>query len=604
MSKGLGLALTFLLFLVGNTSFGADYPKLQGPSKPVLTIDDELKAAYIHLDGVNQHDRQFIKFLTFMAYPEDVRDDAVLVTSFWLHSLTGVPDKELGGNSGYYAPIAFRIKLPNGLYSMIYKQRVKGSQTLYWIDIRDYNWTETAWEKVSVAEPHVRKPVVSEEVYDAIRLLSGNAVVRADWFLANTGDVTKQADFDSAAPSLNKCMNEPFYYVLLYANAKIPRNANEFRDIWGVNLQRINDLQQARGCIVDREKSVVSRNARELARAPLDGSYHWESSDFKHNRGKNDPIEFLSVERDKKGKAVHVNIGRKSDAHEYISKNLQDLQVYFLSDGKEDRVEFADPTIVRDTSDRLGDIRVRTPRSCVVCHPQGINIPSDALRDYLNDGVDLVIGTYEYRQAVKQFYLTDLGALIQDDQVKYARGVVQTNGLLPEENSRKFQKIMDWYDKGVSLEQAARECGVSVDEFKERVGRAAKGRLDRLVKSEDPTYTIPRHLWDDPETGDYQLAMLLIHDLGGLQVSEIKETTQKVVDEIKPPHAQPVPQTKIPQTLTVIKDGAEAKLGYNIIDKIKIGTKFSIIDKVRTWYKVDLGDKGRAYISETDVRID
>ena len=569
------------------------HPILAAPPSgdKIVTLDDELASCYIHLESVEVQDRPYIKFFTFMGTPPHLREDAVLVTSMWLHSLTGVPDKTFGGNTGYYAPLAVRAKIdsrdkngkPKSEFIFVPKQRVKGSETVYWIDIRDYNWTEKAWELVSSAEAYIRKPYINEAAYDAIRVMSGNALVRADWFLANTADVTKQADFDPNNIALNTSKSEPFYYTLLYANTKIPRNGTEYRDIWGVNLQRINDNQLARGTIVDRGQSVVSRNARELARGGLDTGYHWESSDFKQNRGRNDPIEHLSIERNKNGRAVHVNLGRKSDAHEFITSNLLGLQVYFLTDGKENRVEFADPTIVRDASDRTDDIRVRTARSCVVCHPYGINIPSDALRQYLDDGVDLIIGTKEYRQAVKQFLLTDLGALIQDDQVRYARSVVQTNGLLPEENARTFQKVMDWYDRDVLLAQAARECGVSVEEFKEKVGRVAKGRLARLTKAKDQGYGIPRHLWDDPNMGDFQLAMLAIHDQGALPIEKEVETTVTQIE--------------------VLEQRCSIMLGKTVLKWVPKGTRYDVVEKINEWYKVKYEGEKTGYLWENWVKV-
>ena len=565
-----------LIFLgLANNTFAA-----APPEKPI-TLDSELVAAHQHLEKVDPLDRPFIKFLTTYAYPPLYRDEAAMSVSFILHSLTGVPNEVTGGNSGYFAPIAIRAKLEK-TFVMVYKQKVEGSDTLFWIDIRDYNWTEQAFETVSVAEPYVRKPWINSDVYDAIRIMSGNALIRADWFLSYTTDVTKQADFE-AGNNLNTTACEPFYYVLLYANAKIPRNADDYRAIWGINVDRINKLQLARGTIVDRGHSgqisgkPVSRNSRELAKGPFDLGYHWESSDFKHNRGKRNPIENLSIERNNKGRAVHVNIGRQADAHELITSNLLGLQVYYLTDGVGKRVEFADPTIVRDTSDRLDDVRVRTARSCIVCHPFGINVPLDALRLYLDDGVDLIVGSKEYKQALKQFYLTDLGAMIQDDQVRYARSVVQTNGLLPEENARIYQKMMDWYDKDVTLVQAARECGVTIDEFVAKVGRAAKGKLARLTNSEDKGYGIPRAEWDDPEDGDFKLAMLLIHD----------EVSLKVQKEI----------------LTVIIDECPIKLGDKTLKTVNKDEKFEVVEKKGEWFKVDLGGQTYGYIWEKHVKI-
>lgn len=561
------------------------------PKSEIVTLDSELSAAISHLEKVSPYDRPFIKFFTFLAFPsKDYQDSAALVLSFWLHSLIGPPNEEFGGNTGTFYPIAFREEIEDQKNKTVkrtvkYIQRVRGSSTLVWIDIRDYNWTEKSFEKISGAEPYVRKPWINEESYDNLRLNSGNALLRADWFIAHTSDVSKQVDNDIGG--------DPFYYVLLYSNFSIPKTGDEYRKIWEIDLKRVTNRQLSRGAVINKGESIVSRWAREIAGIRSENGYHYETSDFKNNIGKlvdgkfisNDPLENLSIERDKNGRAIHKNIARNADAHEYITSNYHGLQVYFITNGNQERVETGDPTIVVDTRDLTGDIRVRSARSCVVCHPIGLNPPSNALREHLEDGIDLVIGTREYEEAAKKFYLSnDLGARIQDDQVLYARAVVQTNGLLPEDNARLFQRILDWYDDDISLEQAARECGVSVEIFKEKVGKSTVSRLGRLVAS-TKDYKIPRALWDNPKGGYFAQAMLLIKEVPLVEAKELI-TIEKDVDYIT----------------TIVT--CNVMLGKEIVEKSPIGSSYQVVEKIGEWYKVKVESKlGFGYIYEKYGKI-
>lgn len=505
-------------------------------------LDTELALVVSYLSRTNEEDRPYIKFLTFYGVPNYARENAILATSFWLHSLTGVT-KDGSGNNGYYAPLAISTKdkfLPS-------ERLVTGSNTLYWIDIRDYNWTQEVFEKISQFDPYVRLPWIDAKLYGQMRILGGNALISGPWFLAQTCDVTKQDDRNIA----------PYYYELLYAHVGIPKNATEYRNIWGVDVKNLEKFGLVKGTIVD--KSIVSRHTRELASTRTILGYHWESSDYKTNDNQNDPLEFLSIERDENGIARHIGVARKADAHEYITSNLLGLQVYFLTNDKEERVEFGDPTVVRDLQSLTNDVRVKTARSCVVCHSVGINPPSNDLEKLIKSKVDLV-AQKEFKRAIEQYYLTNINSRVFDDQNIFTRAVMQTNGLDPIENAKIFQQIVNWYDADISIEQAALECGVSVQEFKHFVGASTSLRLVALTEGQK----IPRSIWENPIGGGFAQAMLLIKRLDSL-----------------PPTEQ----------FVIITQNTHIKNGTEIIQNCSKGDSFRYIKTVDDWYEVRIDNR-------------
>jgi len=478
-------------------------------------MNDELDATVQYLANVQEQERQYIKFFTSYAFPEEMRENAALALSFWVHSLTG-PTLDGSGNRGYFEPIAQAVHVagdkpdkPDKLErKFVGFKQVPGSKTLWWIDIRDYNWTNEAFEKVSVTEPYIRKPWVTPS-YDVLREQSGNALVRLDWFLMHTADTTRQADRNLT----------PLYYELMYARVGVPKTADQYRKLWNIDVATAETHLLARGSIVDKGQSIVSRHARELTGLRIGHGYHWESSDYKNMDNQNDVLENLSIERNAKGIPVHKGIARKGDAHEYITSNYLGLQTYFLSDGAGKRIEFADPTIVVDTRDRIGDVRVRTARSCIHCHGLGINPSKNELRAVIGDGVDLITTYADYKQAARAYYLTTTEQTEQDDAILYSRAVLQANGLDSLENSEMFADILNWYDRDVTLEQAAVECGVTVAEFRTKVSQSAQGRLARLAKTGHP---IPREVWENPKAGSFAQAMLLINKLDALPVETVE----------------------------------------------------------------------------------
>jgi hypothetical protein len=553
--------ILIMLVFTGGQVFGQ---QVQGPPLPqpkiqkIVTIDDELNAAREFLVGKTKDDALFIRFFTTYSVPDYLSENLVLSLSFWLHSLTG-PTPNESGNHGYYAPLAQRYitkEKDKNIEKFIAIRQVSGSNTLWWIDIRDYNWTLKSIELVSTDESYVRKPWIDGKVYDELREIAGNALMRADWFLMWTSDAGRA--FDRGKKS--------HYYTLLYSSVTIPKNGAEYRKIWGISERRVV------GGAVDIGKSIVARNNRELAGVRTEIGYHYETSDFRNSDNENDTIENLSIQRIN-GIPQHKGINRKSDAHEFITSTELDLQAYTLTDGNEVIVDVADASIVRDTRDLLGDVRVKTARGCITCHPQGLNPPLEAVRDYLKHDVELKIGTKEYKAAFDNFYNYErLIEKIQDDQVIYARAVVKTNGLLPDENSKIYQQITDWYDSPLSIEQAALECGVTIVEFKKHVNATVSARLSRLVK--DPAYKIDRGFWENPKNGGFAQAMLLI-----------KGETALVPVENK----------------IIIVEQTKVMVGKDQIGTAEKGTKFVFEQKINGWYQIKFnGQVG--YIQEKYVR--
>src|SRR5690606_8802745 len=127
----------------------------------------------------------------------------------------------------------------------------KITDTLYWIDIRNYNHTPQSWEKIASLDGYFTEPLVQHQNLAVLQLLSGNSVFRADWFIYHASDVMSQVD-------RNKKIK--IYNELLYSKVGIPKTLDEFYKIWGLNLKDARSEGNEFAALVTKSKEVARHN--------------------------------------------------------------------------------------------------------------------------------------------------------------------------------------------------------------------------------------------------------------------------------------------------------------------------------------------------------
>lgn len=545
------------------------------------TPDTEVGDAILFLeDKVDEAERRYIKFFTTYGVIDNIQKQHVaLELSFICHSMLGVTNEEFVGG-GFY-PIAHMEDADgnkdNGNELFVGDQLVPGSDTLYWIDIRNFNWTEQAWENMAREDGYFLEPVVTHQKNGALRLYSGNAVVRADWFVDRASAMTKQSDVDSKTK---------IYRELLYGTLKAPpKNVSEFEKIWSIDTVKARNIGNTFAALVTKSKNVARHN-RILYGYRTELGWYYRTYDVKNQRGKRDYAENIL---DLKGNPPSV-----FDGGEIFATNILKLQVYDLYDAKEALTDFGDPTLVRHTSDILSDARVRSPHSCYDCHAAG-PIPSEnSIRSFLKSAGEAKIYDYKDKLRVNRVVLSnEFDNSVKDNQILFARSLLETNGLTPEDNVKYYLDTINNYNKPLNLEQVAFECGMTVDSFKQAVGEKNKVkpnkvplRLGLLLTTGEP---IERESWDSPgadgQPGIFQQTMIAINGL----------TT--IVDSYEPITGDTV------KRLVAIKAG-EIMAGQSSLGKYEIGVEFDPTGKVSTgWIGVKSMDGKVGYVREENVRI-
>lgn len=491
-------------------------------------VNQEVKDAVFALQNQAElKDRAaYIRFFTTYAVPEDKREREVLNCSFLLHSLVGPSGDNVEANAGAYYPLALMQYVENndafneGVRKFVPLHLVKGSKTLWWIDIRDYNFTDKSWEAVASVEPYFLEPTVHHDVNGLMRLIAGNAILRMDWFNFHASDT----DQEIAAGR-----NIKIYNTLLYSNVKEPKTVTEFEKVWGIDLARSRALGNEYGVIVTKSKGVALHN-RYLFGYRTEIGWLYRSYDVLNQEGVRDYVESVY---NFKGQPPPKGA---FDAGEIFATNSLKMQVYALLDKDEKLVEFADSRVVRHPNDVLGNPTVRVAFGCFHCHSSGVFPSENTLKEFFTNKMSLYVTNKGDQLRIERSLLSDkFEAATEEDSKAYAKALLKVNGLDPVENEKNYLGAMVDYDAPLDLDAVARECGTT----KEKIIEACSGglnntgkvpaRLDLLTKTGE---AIPRNIWDSPGKdgipGVFQQTMSMLYGYTAVvqKVEVVTETYQ------------------------------------------------------------------------------
>jgi hypothetical protein len=493
--------ILLLILLLSSTQILAQ-DKLKTPNSEVEDCIKYLVGEDVNgYKFLNEFDKPYIRFLsTYAIKNKEERQNAILVCSFILHSLVG-PAKDFDSNNGgAFYPLA---KMENGVFgNKEFKEyhRVPFSDTLWWIDLRDYNFTPEAWEVAAGIDGYFVTPIVQEQNNGALRLLAGNAILRMDWFITQVTDTTRQRDIER---------NFDLYNTFLFAQVGAPKKIDDWQKLFNLDTKKAREIGNEYGTLVTKSK-LVARHNRMLFGYKTELGYMYDTFDVKNQEGKRDYFESF-FKNPKPGTPPEV-----SDAGEVFGTNQLGLQVYALFDGQGNIVNFGDPTVVRHLADVFGDVRVRVGHSCIDCHATGPLPAENTHKELLEKDADIYLYKKEDKNRVKRVFLDDkFENSVEVNRQAFSYAVERTNGLAADATSKLYLDVIKNYCKDVDLERAAFECGVSKEQFLEKV-RQGKfgGRLKLLIETGQP---IPIDIWETRGAagipGSFQQAMALIYGL-------------------------------------------------------------------------------------------
>ena len=341
---------------------------------------------------------------------------------------------------------------------------------LYFFNLADLNWDWRLWFKVLKKYPYYL-PTFKQGAYGG---RTWPIVLRADWLIVALTDTNQYK----------------FSYDLIYGK-NAPKTIQEFQRFWKVFDK---DAEYFMG-MVEGKSGVSKKQTRWIENRPSPRGYYWQTKDV------------LDLKDPRKEPLKHLDGNFKYDGQEAIlgfqkvsikTKKVGTVQFYLLAGGDDKRVEIAPGDLVEDYTKYRGYAQIRTTGSCIQCHVHGINEPTqNELRELFQIGATLVTPDLNFKDRVELFHLSDTGKEIERNREDYADGLLMINGFTPVENAEAFKKAVDTYDKNVTLEEAAKESGSTVEEFKLAHGLVSVAnnmdpRLAALVQGK----AIQRDAWE------------------------------------------------------------------------------------------------------------
>lgn len=309
---------------------------------------------------------------------------------------------------------------------------VKNSHdTIYRINLRDYQWKPAMWERIVKHHPY-GLPSAKATQEERIRHLTNSrqAWIRADWFA-------------------HQASRPPLYHEL----AQIPKTDLELEKRLGINVQENIEAEEV--ARAGFKKSGISDFNRVIERHKLGWGAYWKSYDFDDNR--------RAVRKDIFRYPLGPGFGPFAFRHaggEIIFNLPNGMQAYMLADAQGRRIDEAPINIVRDKSSGRP---VVNGLSCMDCHKQGLRSASDQVRQVADVDPDFDEDT---RASIRALYKPEqeFNQLLEKDRNTFQIALKLAKVPL-DSKTEPVRELVNQFEKNVDFHAAAAEIGMSLRDF-------------------------------------------------------------------------------------------------------------------------------------------
>lgn len=388
------------------------------------------------------------------------------------------------------------VKLLNSLTyepDPIMYEKLGPGDTILRVNLDDMGWDDKKWDLLQSNNPFLVRYDNSIARFIEEQTETKTPIIRADVFA-----------FVAPRPKL--------YLDLL----DMPDTFGELQKFLGIDIEE--EIKKNRVVRAGFQNSGVSQNNRLIERFSTKFGAFWNSYDFAGNKGKQSlflhPLGPFSES------------AFEHDGGEMFFALPNGFQAYYLAtaDGK---MLISGPTeIVRDP--RRRDLKVTNGISCMSCHALGIRDENqDEIRDYV-----LSSATFdsETRKKVEAIYppQEEMKKIMARDKKRFMDAMTSAGldpNLMLDGQHEMISALSDQFERNLTLEMAAAEFGMSVEQFNNTVQRAGKEGFDlsRRLKQDQ----VPR----DQFIGQFATLIGDLTDNTSMADAESEDATKKVKKE-------------------------------------------------------------------------
>lgn len=381
-------------------------------ARKFITTEDMLQAMHEDAKTYHENDRKFIRYVTLTHLYNAGRSEDELQS--FRHGVAKLVNSLSWGR---------RIVPPAA---------IDPARTILRVDLRDYKWTASIWDKLSLQDPYALTHNTNATA-KALYAGCGCAVpyVRGDWFVA----------FAS---------RPPLYHEIL----QLPATEKELESL--VRVDVADNLRGGQAVRAGFNGSAVSRNNRLIERHESSYGYYWKSYDFAKN------VDQQNLFAHPLGPGAGKD-QFKHDGGELIFSLPNGLQGYMLVNAEGGRLDKAPTDIVSDP--KRPDRAVENGLSCMTCHVRGILPKDDQVRPhveknakaYAKQELDLILQLYPAQNRLQK--------LMQEDADRFRKSVEQLG--VPIGITEPIANLTGVYEADLDLMLASAEAGLKPDAFQD-----------------------------------------------------------------------------------------------------------------------------------------
>ena len=374
-----------------------------------ITPNAMLTAIQRHVNQLKAFDRPFARYFTMThlynaGETEEALDAYRRALSKLINSLSWGPD-------------------------IIKPEPIDAAQTLFYIDLRRYEWDVTdAWPNMEAVYPYA-VDYGNSATYTTLQQETESEVpfIDVDWFLATA----------SLPPLYNDILG-------------LPETDRELEDRLEVNVAR--NIETSPGVRVWRagfNESRVSENNRVVERHRSRYGAYWKSYDFAGNVGSQNvfthPLSFTH------------------DGGEIIFNLPNGLQAYFLVTAAGTRLDDAPVDIVSNPAAR--DPVVHNGLSCIGCHTEGMKEFTDGVRAVVTQQAN---PPYDRDQALRLYVeQATMNALVAEDTQRFRTALEAAGGIFG--GIEPVERLQQRFEEPLNAAHAAAAVGYATSDFQQEI---------------------------------------------------------------------------------------------------------------------------------------